>query len=93
MWMTESFATVELLVAFLNDRRLGEGQCKIVVAHDARGDEVFHLLYQLEAPGDLVAQAVVEAEVPALGTGAEAADAVGAAEAIIQDHGPQRGTE
>ena len=83
MWTSESFATLELLVAFLNDRRIGADRCKVVVARDDEGAQVFHLLYQMleDAVG---VGAVAQAEAEAL-DGTDADDAVGAAEAIIAE--------
>ena len=94
MWMTESFASVELLVAFLNDRGLTGDDFKLAVAHDAAGAEVFHLLYRLAPGGGATLVAVAEVESPALEESrADAvAGALDAAEAIIHDHDPRRET-
>lgn len=84
MWISESFASLDLLLAFANDRRITIERAKVVVAHDADGAERFHLLY---APGDdiepvLAAVATGEAELP---IEAERDEALDAAEAIIHD--------
>src|SRR5690242_6403491 len=59
MWTSESFASLELLVAFLNDRRLRPDQVKVVVAHDDDAQR-FHLLYQADE-GVMVGAATAEA--------------------------------
>ena len=83
MWLSESFTTLELLLAFLNDRRIRPEQCKVVVTHDDANAEVFHVLYRL---GDevVVSAAVAQAEADPL-DGADADNAVDAAEAIIAE--------
>jgi hypothetical protein len=85
MWVLESFATVELLLRFLNERRVRADRCKVVAARDAAGGQVFHLLLQAEDDGDGGA-AVVEAG-EAIGAG----EAVDAAEAIVAGAQRQRG--
>lgn len=83
MWMLESFATIELLIDFLNDRRLTADQCKIVAARDDDGNQVFHVLYQsLESVLAEVAVAQAGIDQPSAD---DAEDAVDAAEAIIAD--------
>ncbi len=81
--MLESFATIELLVDFLNDRRLPADQFKVVAARDEDGNQVFHVLYT--APETVMAEVAV-AQVGLEQTAAEdVEDAVDAAEAIIAD--------
>ena len=81
--MLESFATIELLIDFLNDRRLAADQCKIVAARDDDNAQVFHVLYvQFEGVLAEVAVAQVGLEQPSAD---DADDAVDAAEAIIAD--------
>ena len=83
MWTSESFATLELLLAFLNDHRIRAERCKIVVADDNNGSQVFYLLYQTDEGPELAAVAA-QAEADPL-EGADAGDAVDAAEAIIAE--------
>lgn len=84
MWIAERFPSLDLLLAFVNDRRIAIDRAKVVVAHDAVGIEIFHLLY---APADepepaLAAVAAAEAELP---IEAERDEAIDAAEAIIHE--------
>jgi hypothetical protein len=80
-WSTVSFPTIDLLVAYLNEHGIRAGQCKIVVARDTDGAQVFHLLLDRDAPGrPPIAAAVAE---PDPLVEAEVEEAVGAAEAII----------
>ncbi len=84
MWASESFSTLELLINFLNDRGLDAGRCKVVVVREDGGDQLFHLLYQLDdEPGQALAAVTVE-EADALPP-VDADDAVGAAQAIIAE--------
>jgi hypothetical protein len=78
MWVAESFATLQALLGFLNDRRLRADRCKVVAARDAEGAQVFHLLYQTEGDGERERATAAEQD-EALG----ADEAVGAAEAIV----------
>lgn len=84
MWVSESFRSLELLVDFANDRRVGIERAQVVVAHDETGAEVFHLLFEPTKDPDLAltAVAVADAEVPAP---AVTEDVVDEAEAIIHD--------
>ena len=82
MWTSESFATIELLLAFLNDRRIPASRCKVAVARDRDGAQVFHLLYQTEDDPLAEMAAVAQAEADPF---RDADDAVDAAEAIIAD--------
>ncbi len=83
MWMLESFATIELLVDFLNDRRLSADQFKVVAARDEEDNQVFHVLY---AARETVLAEVAVAQVGLESSATEdAEDAVDAAEAIIAD--------
>ncbi len=84
MWASESFGTLELLIDFLNDRRLDAARCKVAVARDDNGDELYHLLYQVDdEPGQALATVAVE-EVDAVPP-VDADDAVGAVQAIIAE--------
>ncbi len=85
MWTTESFRSLDLLVAYLNDRKLRPGQCKIVAGGEG-GGAIYHLLYETsEVEPDLLAQeATVDVElVPVAGTDGD--DAVDLAERIIHE--------
>ena len=86
MWISERFANVELLRAFLNERRLRASQCLVVTAENANG-AVFHLLYHDLEDADEPRQAVVEAELLPVfdAPGGNLDDAVGTAEAIIKE--------
>lgn len=84
MWAAESFATLELLLGFLNERRIRASRCKVVVARDAEGAQRFHLLFQIEDDPLLEMAAVAQAETEPL-VGADGDDAVDAAEAIIAE--------
>lgn len=83
MWIAESFSSLDLLLAFVNDRHIDIERAKVVVTRDA-GVDVFHLLY---APAEepepaLAAVATAEAELP---IEAERDEAIDAAEAIIHE--------
>lgn len=84
MWIAEDFPSLDLLLAFVNDRHIAIDRAKVVVAHDDGGVQIFHLLY---APADepeltLAAVATAEAELP---IEAERDEAIDAAEAIIHE--------
>ncbi len=81
--MLESFATIELLVDFLNDRRLPADQFKVVAARDEDGNQVFHVLYT--AREAVLAEVAVAQAGRDQSTAEDAEDAVDAAEAIIAD--------
>lgn len=83
MWKAETFATLEALLAGLNQRAMEPAACKIVVADDEHGAQHFHLLY-VENGRPLVGVAVAEAEVNGL-EGSAPEEAVDEAEAIIAD--------
>ena len=82
MWHSESFTTLQLLLGFLNDRRIRASHCKVVVARDRNGAQVFHLLYQTEDDPLAEMATVAQAEADPFRNGD---DAVDAAEAIIAD--------
>ncbi len=86
MWSLESFRTLDLLLAFLNDRGLRAAQCKVVSDSSENGERLYHLLYET-APDDSGLQAreaAVEVELlPVAGT--DGGDVVDLAEQIIHD--------
>jgi hypothetical protein len=79
MWVTESFSSLELLLDFLNDRRIVAERCKVVFVPGADGVGVWHLIYQVEE-GERGLAAVAEEDALVV-----ANDAVASAEAIISD--------
>ena len=84
MWASESFGTLQLLIDFLNDRGLDAGRCKVVVVREDGGDQLFHLLYQVDGETGQALAAVAAEEADALPP-VDAGDAVGAAQAIIAE--------
>ncbi len=84
MWASESFATLALLIDFLNDRGIDAARCKVVVVREDDGDQLFHLLYQVDGEPGLAMAATAVEEAGALPPVA-ADDAVGAAQAIIAE--------
>ncbi len=86
MWSVESFRTLDLLVAFLNDRKLRASHCKVVAGTNEGGESIYHLLYEtdIDDSGLQAREAAVEVELlPVAGT--EGGDAVDLAEQIIHD--------
>ena len=79
MWVAESFSSLELLLDFLNDRRIAAERCKVAFVPAADGGGRWHLLHQLEERDQALA-AVAEADAVVM-----ANDAVASAEAIISD--------
>lgn len=82
MWVSERFPTIDLLLAFLNDRRIRADRCKIVAVTEPGGTRLFHLLHQPDDDPMLELAAVAQAEADPL-AGGDIDDAVDAAEAII----------
>lgn len=81
MWVAERFATLEQLLAYLNDRAIRAERCKVVAVAQPDGGARWHLLYQPEDDGGEgpVLVAAAEADVPVPD------EAIASAEAIIAD--------
>ena len=86
MWTLESFRTLDLLVTYLNDRKLPASQCKVVAGIGEDGDPIYHLLYQADVDGSgrHRREAAVEAGLLSV-SATDGGDAVNRAEQIIQD--------
>lgn len=84
MWSSETFASLNLLLDYLNAHRIQAERCKIVVLEAAPGGPGYHLLMQTEGDLDppVLAVAQGEAEAP---TAPERGPVVDEAEAIIHD--------
>jgi len=83
MWRAESFPSVEAVLAFLNLRGLKPASCKLVVARDEGGGQLFHLLF-VEDERPLVGVATAEAEVEGF-DGQDKDEAIDEAEAILAE--------
>ena len=86
MWTSESFRSLRLLVAFLNDRKLRPEQCKVMVAPEEGDGMVYHLLYDtdLDDGSKGMQKAAVEVDLQPVAATDEG-DAVDLAERIIHD--------
>jgi len=86
MWILESFRTVDLLVAFLNDRKLRSDEYKVVAAAGETGESIYHVLYEvdIEDPGFQAQEAAVEVAQMTV-AGSDAGGVVDLAEQIIHD--------
>jgi hypothetical protein len=83
MWKAEHFSSLDDVLAFLNRRGLRPPSCKLVVARDEGGGQLFHLLY-VEEERPLVGVAAAEAEVEGF-NGQELDEAIDEAEAILAE--------
>lgn len=82
-WRSERFATVDLLVQFLNDHAVRPETCKVVVAPADSTTSDFILLYQPDDDTEVLLT-VAHAEADPLDAD-DADEAVDAAEAILAD--------
>ncbi len=86
MWTLESFRTLDLLVAFLNDRKLRADHCKVVAGPGESGESIYHLLYEtdIDDQGFQAREAAVESDLLPV-AGIDGGGAVDLAEQIIHD--------
>jgi len=83
MWRSERFATVDLLIQFLNDHAVRADTCKVVAAPGDAATFDFILLYRPDDETESLV-AVAHAEADPFDAG-DADEAVDAAEAILAD--------
>jgi hypothetical protein len=84
MWTSETFASLDQLIGYLNEHRIRSERCKIVVVETGHGGSGFHLLIQAESDPDPQLLAVAQAETSPLPT-PERGQVVDEADAIISD--------
>ncbi len=93
MWTLESFRTLDLLVAFLNDRKLRADHCKVVAGPGESGEPIYHLLYEtdIDDQGFQAREAAVESDLLPV-AGIDGGGAVDLAE-LIHPRRPTRGVD